>query len=198
MRLRSQVLPTVAMEGACRRRVTLSFIRPSPVTFTVKGLPVGDGYLRDPSPPGGPSTSPDQNPLPHHVSPSPTWDMFVSKLDVDDVVARLGGAVGDLAGAILHVLTVNVHLAGALNGQAQPAVTWVAMGTCSEVSHGGCPCPGHGHTKATSPNWPWSPPNRSHHPHPGHGHAMVTTASPSHWHHGHSHHSILAMVIPWP
>lgn len=55
--------------------------------------------------------------------------MFVSKLDVDDVVARLGGAVGDFAGAILHVLTVNVHLAGALNGQAQPAVTWVAMGT---------------------------------------------------------------------
>lgn len=46
LRLRSQVLPTVAMEGACRRRVMLSFIRPSPVTFTVKGLPVADSYLR--------------------------------------------------------------------------------------------------------------------------------------------------------
>lgn len=123
------MLPTVAMEGACRRRVMLSLIRPSPVTFTVKGLPVGHSYLRFHSPPGGPSTPPHHNPLSPHVSPSPTWDMFVSKLDVDDVVAGLGGTVGDFAGAILHVLTVNVYLAGTLNGQAQPAVTWVAMGT---------------------------------------------------------------------
>lgn len=33
------MLPMVAMEGACLRRVMLSFMRPSPVTFTVKGLP---------------------------------------------------------------------------------------------------------------------------------------------------------------
>lgn len=35
------MLPMVAMEGACLRRVMLSFMRPSPVTFTVNGLPVG-------------------------------------------------------------------------------------------------------------------------------------------------------------
>lgn len=34
------MLPTVAMEGACRFLVMLSFILPSPNTFTVKGLPV--------------------------------------------------------------------------------------------------------------------------------------------------------------
>lgn len=39
------MLPMVAMEGACLRRVMLSFIRPSPVTFTVKGLPVGRGKV---------------------------------------------------------------------------------------------------------------------------------------------------------
>lgn len=47
LRLRSQVLPMVAMEGAWRRRVMLSFIRPSPVTFTVKGLPACDSHLKD-------------------------------------------------------------------------------------------------------------------------------------------------------
>lgn len=46
LRLRSQVLPMLAMEGACRRRVMLSFIRPSPVTFTVKGLPVREAAGR--------------------------------------------------------------------------------------------------------------------------------------------------------
>lgn len=39
-RLRSQVLPTVAMDGAWRILVILSFILPSPDTFTVNGLPV--------------------------------------------------------------------------------------------------------------------------------------------------------------
>lgn len=47
LRLRSQVLPMVAMEGAWRRRVMLSFMRPSPVTFTVKGLPAGHSHLKD-------------------------------------------------------------------------------------------------------------------------------------------------------
>lgn len=46
LRLRSQVLPMVAMEGACLRRVMLSFMRPSPVTFTVKGLPVSEREKR--------------------------------------------------------------------------------------------------------------------------------------------------------
>ena len=50
--------------------------------------------------------------------------MLVSKLDVDDVVAWLSGAVGDLTGAVLHVLAVNVHFTGALDGQAQSTITW--------------------------------------------------------------------------
>lgn len=40
LRFRSQVLPTVAMEGAWRFLVMLSFMRPSPKIFTVNGLPV--------------------------------------------------------------------------------------------------------------------------------------------------------------
>lgn len=40
LRLRSQTLPTVATEAALWRRLILSRIRPSPVTFTLKGLPV--------------------------------------------------------------------------------------------------------------------------------------------------------------
>lgn len=40
LRLRSHVLPTGAIEGACLFLVILSFILPSPVTFTVNGLPV--------------------------------------------------------------------------------------------------------------------------------------------------------------
>lgn len=52
------MLPMVAMEGACLRRVMLSFMRPSPVTFTVKGLPVGGrgpGISDGSSPASGPS-----------------------------------------------------------------------------------------------------------------------------------------------
>ena len=52
-----------------------------------------------------------------------TWDVLVSKLDVDDVVPRLRRAVGDLAGAVLYVLTVDVHFTGALDGQTQAPVT---------------------------------------------------------------------------
>ena len=47
MRLRSHVLPTVAMEGACLFLVILSFILPSPDTFTVNGLPVWEGPIRN-------------------------------------------------------------------------------------------------------------------------------------------------------
>lgn len=50
--------------------------------------------------------------------------MLISKLDVDDVTSWLGGAVGDLTGAVLLVLRVDVHLAGAFDGQAQAAVAW--------------------------------------------------------------------------
>lgn len=48
--------------------------------------------------------------------------MLVSKLDVDDVVSWFSGAVGDLAGAVLQVLCVDVHFAGTLNGQTQATI----------------------------------------------------------------------------
>lgn len=52
-----------------------------------------------------------------------TWDVLVGKLDVDDVVSRFGWTVGDFTGAVLHVLTVNVHFTGTLDGQTQTSVT---------------------------------------------------------------------------
>lgn len=48
--------------------------------------------------------------------------MLVSELDVDDVISRFSGAVGDLTGAVLLVLSVDVHFTGPLNGQAQAAI----------------------------------------------------------------------------
>lgn len=53
-----------------------------------------------------------------------TWHMLVSKFDVDDVISWFCGAVGDLAGAVLLILGVDVHFAGALNGKAQATVSW--------------------------------------------------------------------------
>lgn len=49
--------------------------------------------------------------------------MLVSEFDVDDVIARFSGAVGDLAGAVLLVLRVDVHFTGSFNGQTQTTVT---------------------------------------------------------------------------
>lgn len=49
--------------------------------------------------------------------------MLVGELDVDDVISWFGGTVGDSAGAVVHVLTVDVHFAGTLDGQTQTTVT---------------------------------------------------------------------------
>lgn len=63
------MLPMVAMDGACLRRVMLSFMRPSPVTFTVKGLPGGEkgrvGRLR--SLVAGLLACPSSSPAPYQV-----------------------------------------------------------------------------------------------------------------------------------
>lgn len=94
----------------------LSFILPSPVTFTVKALPV---YTHEQIHFYKTKTCASSVIRLFHVS---TWHMLVSKLDVDDVISWFSGAVGDLAGAILLVLSVNVHFAGAFNGEAQATV----------------------------------------------------------------------------
>lgn len=41
--------------------------------------------------------------------------MLISELDVDDVIAGFGGAVGDLTGAVLLVFSVDVHFTGSFN-----------------------------------------------------------------------------------
>lgn len=48
--------------------------------------------------------------------------MLVSKLDVDDVISRFSGAVSDLTGSVLLVLSVDVYFTGTLNGQAQATI----------------------------------------------------------------------------
>lgn len=48
--------------------------------------------------------------------------MLVGKLYVNDVISWLSGAVGDLTGAVLLVLSVDVHFTGSLNGQAQATI----------------------------------------------------------------------------
>lgn len=48
--------------------------------------------------------------------------MLVSELDVDDVISWFSGAVGDLTGAVLLILSVDVHFTGSLNGQAQATI----------------------------------------------------------------------------
>lgn len=45
LRLRPHVLPTEAIEDACLFLVILSLILPSPVTFTVNGLPGGHKHI---------------------------------------------------------------------------------------------------------------------------------------------------------
>lgn len=108
----------VAMEGACLRRVMLSFMRPSPVTFTVKGLPVSEkGKIRFTGHLPGHQICPHRPP-----AQSLTGHMFVSKLNIDDVGAGFCRAVGDFAGTIFHILTVNVHLARTFDAQPQASI----------------------------------------------------------------------------
>lgn len=54
-----------------------------------------------------------------------TWNMLVSELDVDDVIARFSGAIGDLTCTILLVLSVDVHFTGSLNRQTQTTIACV-------------------------------------------------------------------------
>lgn len=118
LRLRSHWLPTLATDGALLFLVMLSFILPSPVTFTVKALPVHDNHL----------TRLVTNDKPAAVVGKPercsvrTWDVLISELDVDDVISWFGGAVGDLTGAVLLVFSVDVHFARPLNRQAQATI----------------------------------------------------------------------------
>ncbi len=53
--------------------------------------------------------------------------MLVSKLDVDDVISWFSGAVGHLTGSILLVLSVDVHLTGPLDRQAQATIACITV-----------------------------------------------------------------------
>lgn len=65
--------------------------------------------------------------------------MLISKLDVDDVTSWFCGAVGDLTGAVLLVLGVNVHFTGAFDGQAEATI---ACRKDTKVTTPGTRCPG--------------------------------------------------------
>ena len=97
----------------------LSFILPSPVTFTVKALPVHTHNDRFSL------VVENNNTVISSGFKVSTLNMLVCELDVDDVIARLGGAIGDLTGAVLLVLGVDIHFAGSLNGQAQATIAWM-------------------------------------------------------------------------
>ena len=61
-----------------------------------------------------------------------TRHVLVSELGGDDVNPRHGGEVGDLAGAVLQVLGLDVHLARAFHRQGDASVT------CNTVARGRC------------------------------------------------------------
>lgn len=52
-----------------------------------------------------------------------TWHMLISKLYIDDVVSRLGWAVGNFAGAVFQILSVNINFAGPFNRQTEATIS---------------------------------------------------------------------------
>lgn len=104
------------MEGACLFLVMLSFILPSPITFTVNGLPKVRAELT--SLLGADPYARESMMLVH------TCDVFICKFDVDDVISWFSGAVSHPACTVLHVLTLDVHFARTLDRQPQSSVTY--------------------------------------------------------------------------
>lgn len=49
--------------------------------------------------------------------------MLLGEANGNDVVPWFGWTVGDFAGPVLHVVGLDVHLAGTLDGQPQAAVS---------------------------------------------------------------------------
>ena len=49
--------------------------------------------------------------------------MFISKLDIDDIVAGFCGFIRDPAGSVLVVVALNISLGRPLNGQTQTSVS---------------------------------------------------------------------------
>ena len=119
------MLPTVATDGARLVRVMLSLTLPSPLIFTVNGLPARTKKTL--------VSSPDR--LRHSIYRKPrcrmgraegtrlTRHVLISKLGGDDVNPRHSGEVGDLAGAIFQVLCLDVHFAGAFHSQGYATIT---------------------------------------------------------------------------
>ncbi len=50
--------------------------------------------------------------------------MLVGKFDVDYVSSRFGWAVGNFAGSVFDIRTVNVNFAGPLDGQTETSITY--------------------------------------------------------------------------
>lgn len=131
-RFRSQMLPTVATDGARLVRVMLSFTLPSPLIFTVNGLPARTErvYVSNPEPEASPYRKLKQR-AERTEGATCTRHVFVGELGRDDVNPRHGGEVGDLAGAILQVLCLDVYFAGAFHRQGYATITCdTVAGSC--------------------------------------------------------------------
>lgn len=125
------MLPTVATDGARLVRVMLSLTLPSPLIFTVKGLPAKTEQALESSP----EATRGIYRKPKHGTgradgATHTRHVLIGEFGGDDVNARHGGEVGDLASAVLQVLCLDVHFAGAFHGQGDAAIT------CNTVARG--------------------------------------------------------------
>lgn len=133
------MLPTVATDGARLVRVMLSLTLPSPLIFTVNGLPARTekAHVSSPEPRHRIYRKPKHQEG-RGEGTTRTRHMLVSEFGGDDVNSRHGGEVGNLAGAIFQVLRLDVHFAGAFHSQRYAAITCntVGRGCCDSNSSG--------------------------------------------------------------
>lgn len=124
------MLPTVATDGARLVRVMLSLTLPSPLIFTVNGLPAKTERALESGPGPTHSLRKTKHGMQRAEGTTHTRHVLISKLGGDDVNARHSGEIGDLAGAVLQVLGLDVHLARAFHCQGDASIT------CNTVARG--------------------------------------------------------------
>lgn len=117
------MLPTVATDGARLVRVMLSLTLPSPLIFTVNGLPAraNKAHVSNRSPRHGAYRKPKHQ-AERAEGTTRTRHVLVGEFGRDDVNPRHGGEVGDLAGTVFQVLRLDVYLAGAFHRQGDATI----------------------------------------------------------------------------
>lgn len=126
------MLPTVATDGARLVRVMLSLTLPSPLIFTVNGLPARTekALMSSPEAEGHSIYRKPKHQMGRAEGIRRTRYMLISELGGDNVNPRHSGEVGDLAGTIFQVLCLDVHFAGAFHCQGYATIT------CNMVARG--------------------------------------------------------------